>query len=55
MNIRCEIETDKQYLIVKNHPNYHKVTVIIADDRYDMSIDVDGPTLIKAIQNAMND
>lgn len=56
MQVRCDINVDEKSIIVFNHPNYHQVTVSILDAKGEgKSIAVDGPTLIKAIQNAMND
>lgn len=57
MKVRSEIynsEADR-FLRVSNTGKFHQVKVDIYNSEETQSICVDGPTLIKAIQNAMND
>ena len=55
MQVRSEIDSDKATIIVENGVTYQEVEITIDDGLRNLSISVDGPTLIKAIQNAMND
>ena len=55
MKVKSTIASEGKLLSVENDVKYQEVEITISDCCSSMHISVDGPTLIKAIQNAMND